>query len=210
MRIVPLRARIMSSGIRQGDVCPVCGEGKSSRGARTCRSCYDSMGGNNITAVVDAVLAAYEAAAEAQRRVAAKGYAVVFGPELAWIKLDKNARLREVGGGVRYFECIRSFKGGVLNICLFGAEEEDLGRKLTVLVELKTKVVTRLRDGKRKSVTLHYLRAQVVREVRSDVSLVVVNRSEADQADITLPMRRVVDEGRTCVVGFAPVVSKNR
>lgn len=193
MGTIALKAAVLFAG--KG--CPVCGEKKTAE-ARTCRTCYSTLG-REVTRRVDAVTRAARAARNGHLafQVGDEPVArdVIWGPILAQVRIGKAASFRQPGNGIKpYRECRKAVKGGFVPLFVFGAEYyARAGETITALVELKEKDIF---GGK-----VSYLRAQAVQGVRSDVKLVIGQYDDANYIS-DLPSTKVVEQGRRFSVGF--------
>ncbi|MBI2458932.1 MAG: hypothetical protein HYV53_00060 [Parcubacteria group bacterium] len=196
MGIVQLRAEVLYAGVG----CPVCGGSKTEK-ARTCRSCFESIG-FDATMAVDKLVAICAKAAE-DNDAAAKGdfrREMVFGSVFAQVKIDKNAALHiALGGFGAYWDCSKSIPGGFVSAYIFGAEQGQRGKIISALVDFKNK-------EHRPGDVIHYFRAQTTPDiVRSDVKLQIVRQEEVGTLIKTLPVQ-MIEEGkekkRKYAVGF--------
>lgn len=157
-----LKAEVLGTALG----CPVCG-GQKTEKARTCRSCYEKIGltaTRSIDEIVDTILAAAEAHKAANAGNVRRD--IVFGPVLAQIRINENAKMvyPDKVGIAAFLSMPKAVSGGLLNLYVFSANKDDIGKEITAMVELKTKLV--------KNGLVHYLRAEKVNApVRSDVRL---------------------------------------
>ena len=200
--MVTLLAEVLASGMG----CPVCG-GEKTKKARTCRLCYEKIC-PEATLAVDEVTETCAKAAEGNA-AAAKGAfkrETVFGPVLAQLRIDKNAQLHRAHGDIAaYWDCSKSVPGGFISIYVFGATEEQRGQMITALVDFKNK-------EHRPGDIVHYLRAQVVHGISSDVKLQLTKQEDSGALILNLPVV-MIEEGkekrRKYAVGFQ-YVDKSR
>lgn len=196
---------LLSEVLNSGNGCPVCGGEKTKR-ARTCASCLKAIGAE-ATRAVDAVIssaaqiiAGHKAALASSRPMNRN---VTWGPALAQIEITPGAMLKRMPqSGVPYWDGQVPVTGGHVSLFVFGAAENAKpGDVITALVELKTKVIQVKGKG---DVTIHYVRAQVVNGVTSNVAL-AINDSGAPGYKLadSLPFTDAVEEGgRAYTVGF--------
>lgn len=183
-RIV-LKAEVLNAG--KG--CPVCGGEKSSK-SRTCRGCYVKIG-LAATKAIDEIADTILAAAEAHKVANAQGVRreVVFGPILAQIRINENAKMvyPDRVGVASYLSMPKAVSGGLLNLFVFSAnKDDDIGKEITAMVELKTKLV--------KNGLVHYLRAEKVNApVRSNVRLSIQRINDFTGYDASLPLTDIRD-----------------
>lgn len=189
---------LLAEVLYEGMGCPVCGGEKTSR-ARTCRLCYETLG-PEATKAVDAVAETCAKAAEGHKAALSAPNAVtrgvVWGPILAQVKIDKDAQLHKAQNGIAaYWDCSKSVPGGFISLYVFGAAEDQRGKTVNALVELKTK---EHRPGE----TVHYLRAQAVEGVKSDAILALSAIDQWQRMVIGLPIARVTEKNRKFSIGF--------
>jgi len=193
---VMLKAEVLVTG--KG--CPVCGEEKTKR-AKTCLTCFRKLGPkgtHSVNAVAEAIAQAVEGhqAAISTRNPFPRD--VVWGPVLAQIRVDKNAICHIPQNGITsYLDCDKSVPGGFISLYVFGANENQKGMTITGLVELKIK---EHRPGKR----IHYLRAQAVAGVTSNVRLVICAPENVISYIDDLPQIAIQEQRRRYSIGFLP------
>ena len=208
-----LLAEVLAAGMG----CPVCGGGKSER-ARTCSACYHRIG-VEVTRQVDEVIEAVSKANKGHEAALASNRSmdrgIVWGPVLAQVQITPNAGFRKTfkGNIPSYWDGQIPVSGGHASLFVFGAAENAKpGDTVTAMIELKTKVINVQRDqgegeGK-KAVLIHYLRAQVVVGVSSNVELSVGDNG-VDGYIEGLPSQQISEDAqggnrRMYSVGFVP------
>jgi hypothetical protein len=178
-----INAGVLRPDFVQGTVCPVCGGDKSS-GAYTC---YDCRAGHKNKGLL---AEAFEAFRLADETVAKHNGARprVLGPIICQLPVSLEATTNPAQNGFAQNQALAfSIGGGRLNCYFFGGDEEDKGKVVTVLVELKTKTV----GG---NDTVHYLRAQKIPTgLRSNVRLSVQAGHEGKGLTEDLPIVKITD-----------------
>lgn len=187
VNMLRLRAEVMGVGVLAGNLCPICG-GDKSGGARICRSCYRTHGGNNATVVVDDVLAAFDRVVEGHQLSQKFGgvqRGTDLGPILAQVRVGKGAEFIPAHDGFpnSYLKFGTSVRGGYVNNFAFGVGENDIGKVVVGLVELRVKETP-------KGPTF-YIRIEVVNGVKSDVKLAIRNLEDGNGMVKSFPSRRV-------------------
>ncbi|MDP1845549.1 MAG: hypothetical protein Q8L09_02260 [Candidatus Moranbacteria bacterium] len=134
----------------------------------------------------------------------------VWGPEAAFIGIDKNAVLKTYipegkKKSLQYLECMKAVEGGFIPLYVFGEGDLEMirGKKVPAEVELRTK---RERGQK-----IHYLRAEILPPdaARPQVKLYV--GSGKDENIVLLdnyPRLKGAEELRRFIIGFISTTKK--
>jgi ribosomal protein L40E len=192
--------------LQRGINCPVCGGTKTDR-ARTCRKCYETIGGEAtkaVDAVVDAIAEATEGHMDAMASDRSMGRGIMWSKVLAQVEIAPGATLMKPKNGIQpYWQCELPVYGGHISLFIFGAENELPGNMVTAMVELKTKVIQVKNKG---DMIIHYLRAQAVAGVSSNAELVINSPDKPGyRLDQALPSSDVTEFPRHYIVGFTAV-----
>jgi hypothetical protein len=192
---LPLMSQHSSANIKTSVWCPMCGKSKA-RGKYSCKDCKKSYGERSNKAA-KAVIKGFKEAETAHQRVQKEGvYRESKFRVLADIRLN-NAEYRTIPGGGHYWAVKCFFKGGVIEVYVFGAKAHEVGGYVTAVVEPKTRQV--------RGRTVPYIRAEVVRGVRSDLELKIAQGpSGAAKLASNAPFEHVLFENKEYTIGFVP------
>ena len=182
--------------------CPICG-GYKTKKARTCRDCRNKLGAK-ATEAVDAIIVSANKAREGNQNAIASSVQrnAKWGGRMVLANIEIADGTKRSGNGKvgDYFRCEISENvkpaAAYVELFVFGADDEDNGRFITALVELKTK--------KNNGRILHYLRAQKVPDyIISDVSLRIFPHKSVGNANLNLPIEQISEPDRSFKIGFS-------
>jgi hypothetical protein len=163
------RVLLLAEILAAGKGCPVCGGNKTEK-ARTCRACFVAIG-HDATKAVDDLIDATRASVEGHKIASQRSNvrrAIKQTPVLAQFRIYSNATLQTPDGIASFLQMGQAVRGGFLNISVFSAGKEDIGKTITGLVEVKSRIV----QGNE----IPYLRIEKVGEnIISNVKLVIGN-----------------------------------
>ncbi len=178
-----------------GDLCPICGREKE-KGVVFCSSCWKP----ELMEEIYAIERAQRLIDLANERLASRRKAVSKKPVLSLFRISQNARwhkeIKEVP--VSYLETSFSIPDplgegiGSLPVFVFGVNQNDAGRTISVLAELKKKMA-RVNGEKR---GIKYLRLQKVdfHNLRPDVCLHITVHKDARELFVPgLPQLALTD-----------------